>query len=85
MGALLDGKVAVVTGGGGGIGRGTCERFASEGARVLVVDIDGALAAESAAASGNDSLACVVDRTGHFLHLEQPAQINEAIVGWLLA
>ena len=32
-------KVCVVTGGGSGIGRTTCERFAAEGARVVVVDL----------------------------------------------
>lgn len=34
------GRTAVVTGGGSGIGRCTCNLFASEGARVIVADID---------------------------------------------
>lgn len=41
----FDNKVAVVTGGGGGIGSATCERLANEGAIVVVVDRDAASAA----------------------------------------
>jgi NAD(P)-dependent dehydrogenase (short-subunit alcohol dehydrogenase family) len=36
----LEGRVCVVTGGASGIGRAMCERLASEGARVAVVDLD---------------------------------------------
>jgi NAD(P)-dependent dehydrogenase (short-subunit alcohol dehydrogenase family) len=38
-GGRLEGKVAVVTGGGNGIGRACCVRFAEEGASVVVADL----------------------------------------------
>jgi NAD(P)-dependent dehydrogenase (short-subunit alcohol dehydrogenase family) len=40
MAGRLSGKVAVVTGAAGGIGRASCERFAAEGGRVVAVDLD---------------------------------------------
>lgn len=39
---LLEGKVAVITGAGGGFGRAATQVFVREGARVLAVDISGA-------------------------------------------
>ena len=39
MGRLKE-KVAIITGGGGGIGRATAIRFAEEGARVIVAEIN---------------------------------------------
>jgi 2-hydroxycyclohexanecarboxyl-CoA dehydrogenase len=46
----LEGKRAVVTGGGGGIGTAICRRFAEEGVTVAVLDIDEEAARHTAAA-----------------------------------
>lgn len=40
MTGRLDGRVAIVTGGGDGIGRGIVRRFAAEGAKVLIAEIN---------------------------------------------
>ena len=55
---MLEGKIAVVTGGRGGIGRAICQRFEKEGATVYAADLSagGSLAAD--------------DAPGHFLSLD---------------
>ncbi len=62
--ARLDGKVAVITGAGSGIGRVAAGLFAAEGARVVVADVVGG-DAESAAAEivgvGGDAVAVTAD------------------------
>jgi len=60
----LAGKTAIVTGGGGGIGRATARAFAIEGAKVVVADIDEAAALETAAlirGDGGDAIGLAAD------------------------
>jgi NAD(P)-dependent dehydrogenase (short-subunit alcohol dehydrogenase family) len=49
MAGMLDGKSALITGGGGGIGRATALAFAREGARVAVADLIAEAARETVA------------------------------------
>ena len=62
----LDGQVVVVTGGGGGIGGATCRRFAKEGAKVAVFDMNLAAAqkvADEIRAAGGTAAAFECDIT----------------------
>ena len=59
----LKDKVAVVTGGARGIGRAVCERYADEGARVVVADVLEGEAREAAGAIGRGALAVRLDVT----------------------
>ena len=58
---MLGGRVAVVTGGGGGIGRGISTRFASEGAAVVVAEIDADRAADTVATIESDGGTAVAE------------------------
>ena len=75
MAGRLGGKVALVTGAGGGIGRGIATRFADEGARVGVLDIlaDGV----------NETVLMIADAGGEALglvcDLRQPEQVTAAV------
>jgi NAD(P)-dependent dehydrogenase (short-subunit alcohol dehydrogenase family) len=52
----LAGKVAIITGGTGGIGRAIAARYADEGARVVVADMNEATAKTVAAEIGRDAI-----------------------------
>jgi 3-oxoacyl-[acyl-carrier protein] reductase len=57
----LDGKIALVTGAGSGIGKCIAETYAREGARVALADLDGDAAKSAARAIGNRAIALRCD------------------------
>jgi 3alpha(or 20beta)-hydroxysteroid dehydrogenase len=79
MPGRFEDKVLIVTGGGGGIGRAVAERFATEGARIALVDVDDRGLKESVAA---------VERRGGAAHairadVTQAAEVRGYVQGTL--
>src|SRR5689334_9825728 len=52
----LEGRVAVITGAGSGIGLATARRFAAEGAKVVAVDLNGEAAKAAADEVGGEAV-----------------------------
>jgi 2-hydroxycyclohexanecarboxyl-CoA dehydrogenase len=73
----FEGRTVVVTGGGGGIGGATCRRFAAEGAKVAVLDLDADAAERTAAAIRDAGGAAKAFRCD----IVQRAEVDAAIAG----
>jgi NAD(P)-dependent dehydrogenase (short-subunit alcohol dehydrogenase family) len=78
MGAL-ETKIAVVTGGASGIGRACAERFAAEGADVVVADLDEARGAETVAAIEGLGQRAIFVRTDTSTEVDNEALADAAI------
>jgi NAD(P)-dependent dehydrogenase (short-subunit alcohol dehydrogenase family) len=69
----LEGKVALITGAAAGLGRVAAERFAAEGARLVIADtVDGGETVDAIAAAGGAAMAVVCDVTDE-------AQVQQAV------
>lgn len=79
MAGRMAGKVALVTGGGSGIGRASAIGFAREGARVVVADIDAEAGQSTVDAIGSSGAQAIFVRTDVSKQADVEAMINTTI------
>ncbi|MBL8130681.1 MAG: sorbitol-6-phosphate dehydrogenase [Anaerolineae bacterium] len=79
MTRTLEDKIAVVTGGGQGLGRAICERLAREGCHVIVADLNEAAALETAAAVEQNEAATQRRAIGLKVDVSDEAQVSAMV------
>ena len=70
----LEGRVALITGGGSGIGAGCARRLAADSARVVIADLDQSAAEDVAAEIGDAASAVALD-------VRDPAAVDQLVMG----
>jgi NAD(P)-dependent dehydrogenase (short-subunit alcohol dehydrogenase family) len=77
MAGMMEGKVAVVTGAGGGIGREIAIMMAKAGAKVIVADIGASLTGEGGSASPAEQTKALIEQSGGVAEI-----CTESVAAW---
>ena len=77
MANMMDGKVVVVTGAGGGVGREIAIMMASEGAKVIVADIGASLAGSGGSSTPAEQTKALIEQRGGAAEV-----CTESVAGW---
>ena len=77
MAGMMEGKVAVVTGAGGGIGREIAIMMAKAGAKVIVADIGASLTGEGGSASPAEQTKALINQQGGAAEI-----CTESVAAW---
>ena len=77
MAGLMEGKVVVVTGAGGGVGREIAIMMAGAGAKVIIADIGASLSGEGGSASPAEQTKALIEQKGGLAEI-----CTESVAAW---